>query len=374
MKREFSAIELHYLINEMKTLEGSKVDRIYQPKKEELLLQLHKTGEGRRLLRIVGRLFYLTEHKPENPKKPFGFCAYLRKKLSGSMLSCISQSGSERVVDISFQAREEPFNMFLELFGAGNIILTDSSRVILSSLRKQKFQDREVKPGEKYTHPTKPHNIFSMGRAEFEKALKDTAEQSIVKALAIDLGAGGTYAEEMCLLSGIDKSTSPASLSADDIAGLKAALDSLTSREADPVIMVKDSEVIDITPFPLKIHEDYEKKRAESYNKALDSVITSLLSSIDKAEKQKEEGRGAEKLRKSIEAQEKSIKKLKKDAGDSQRKGEMIYENYMQLKGIVEELRKAREKHTWKEIKEKLKGHKTVKEINEKEGRIVVEL
>jgi len=34
----------------------------------------------------------------------------------------------------------------------------------------------------------------------------------------------------------------------------------------------------------------------------------------------------------------------------------------------------AREKYSWKEIKEKLKGHKVIKEINEKEGIIVVDV
>ena len=37
-------------------------------------------------------------------------------------------------------------------------------------------------------------------------------------------------------------------------------------------------------------------------------------------------------------------------------------------------MKKAREKLSWKEIKEKLKGHKMVKEVNEKEGTVTIEL
>jgi len=40
----------------------------------------------------------------------------------------------------------------------------------------------------------------------------------------------------------------------------------------------------------------------------------------------------------------------------------------------MDELNKISLKHSWKEIKEKLKGHKVIKEINEKEKKIIIEV
>jgi len=41
---------------------------------------------------------------------------------------------------------------------------------------------------------------------------------------------------------------------------------------------------------------------------------------------------------------------------------------------LIKELREIRKEHSWKEIKEKLKGHKLVKDINEKENMVTVDI
>ena len=44
------------------------------------------------------------------------------------------------------------------------------------------------------------------------------------------------------------------------------------------------------------------------------------------------------------------------------------------LKEIIEEINKAKEKHSWKDIKKKLKGHKVIKDVDIKDKRIVIEV
>ena len=72
--------------------------------------------------------------------------------------------------------------------------------------------------------------------------------------------------------------------------------------------------------------------------------------------------------------QEAKIIELQKSADENQRKGEAIYEKYQLAFSILEEIKKARKTHSWKEIKEKLKGHKIIKEVNEKTGEIVLDI
>ncbi|MFC1753167.1 NFACT family protein [Thermoproteota archaeon] len=374
MKKELSAAELGCILEEIKGMSDSKVDKIYQPNKDELLIQLHKTGIGKKVIRIKGKFIHLTEHKPENPMTPFGFCTYLRKKLGNSILREIRQVGSERVAEMIFETKQGKLNLIVELFGAGNIILVDENNIIMSPMNIQIFKDRAVRPGKEYQITRKKYNIFEIKEKELADLLKESKQESTVKALALDLGLGGIYSEELCIIKKIDKNKKPSSLSGQDVKKIFSGLKDMVSRKSEPQIVMKGKDVVDITPFGLEKYKDFESKKQESYNKALDSIITAHAVSVDKAEKQKIETKELERIRKSIEIQEKNIKKQRKDAEENQRKGEIIYEKYSVVKEILDELIKAREKHSWKEIKEKLKGHKVVKEINEKEGKIVVEI
>ena len=81
-----------------------------------------------------------------------------------------------------------------------------------------------------------------------------------------------------------------------------------------------------------------------------------------------------EKIQNATELQEKSMRKAEQDALEQQRKGETIYEHYQELKEILEEINKARKKFSLQEIKEKLKGHAVIKDVNPKSGEIVVEI
>ena len=75
-----------------------------------------------------------------------------------------------------------------------------------------------------------------------------------------------------------------------------------------------------------------------------------------------------------IDQQQKQIDDLEKKAAENNKKGELIYENYQMIESILKEINKAREKYSFDEIKEKLKGHKVVKDVDGKNKRIVIEL
>ena len=68
------------------------------------------------------------------------------------------------------------------------------------------------------------------------------------------------------------------------------------------------------------------------------------------------------------------ISSLEKAVDENRRKGELLYEHYQELEEALRAIKKAKEKLSWKEIKEKLKGNKLVKDILEKERKIIVEV
>jgi len=75
-----------------------------------------------------------------------------------------------------------------------------------------------------------------------------------------------------------------------------------------------------------------------------------------------------------IEKQEEQLKIIEETYKENVQKGELLYEKYQIVDTLLKDLKVAKEKHSWKEIKEKLKSFHFVKEIKENEGKIILEI
>ena len=363
---EISALDLHYLIKEMQFLSGARVDKISQPEKETVVFQFYAKGKEKQILKIaLPNLFYLAEKKPEAAEKLFGFCSALRKYLSNAKLAKIEQLNSERIAKLLFIAKEAEYILFVELFAKGNIILCKKDFSIIVPLRTSKFKDREIKAGVKYTFPEKEINFFDISAKNLNK-YKKQQKQTISKLIAVELGFGGQYSKEICKLSNIGLSEK--SLNDGQVNTLIKSIKSITSKKVNPFAVYSDSR-INAVPFELEIYKDMKKEKKKSFNSAVE-----FAAKAGKAKKITKSQKELERLKKIIKLQEEQINEMEKTATESQKKGELIYEKYQLLNEILEEIRKARKKYSWKEIKSKLKGHKLIKEINEKNGEIVLEV
>lgn len=344
IKDEITALDLHYLTKELQQLVDGKIDQVYQIGKEELFLQFHKAEFGKKILKIiVGKLLYLTEYKPAMPEKPPGFCTYLRKKLKNARLREIKQLEFERILELTLTTKEETFKLIIELFTPGNIILCDEKYKILSPLETQKWKDRIVRTKEQYDYPKKEHNFLEITKKEVTEILQKSDKENLVKTLAIDLGLGGKYSEELCTLSGIDKTKKANSASEKEAAELFEAVKKIRSRD-------------------VKLNTEY------------DSVFTERVVEQAKEETHKKAKTKLDKVKDIIKEQETMIAGLEQSANENQRKGELIYENYQAVEEVISELKKASKKISWEEIKEKLKKHKVIKRVDEKNKEVVLEL
>ncbi len=146
---------------------------------------------------------YLTDYKEKSPEKPSGFCMVLRKNLEQSRLRSIKQLGSERIIELLFEKKEK-HKLFIELFSPGNIVLCKEEDTIISALETKKWKDRTIRGGIAYVFPKREINFFDLKKKELKELLKSTEKDSLVTCLAIDLGLGGVYAEESCLLAKIE--------------------------------------------------------------------------------------------------------------------------------------------------------------------------
>ncbi len=369
MKTNLTSLELHYLINELQFLVGSRIDNIYNPKKEELILQLYLSGKGKQLLRIIsGKFLYLATKKQPAPQ-PSGFCMFLRKHLGNARLGGIKQLESERIVEFVFE-KEDRKKLIVELFGKGNIVLCDKDGIILSALVYHMWKDREIRAKLKYSYPKMEYIFFNLKLSDLKELFKKS-EQNLVKCLAAELGLGGTYSEEVCLLSDLDKNIDPSKLGEKEIKKILKSINDTINKKIKPLIVYQNNEVKDIVPFELGIYKDLEKKEFKKYNEAFDYYFLEEFKDEKPKTKQEKE---IERLKRIIEKQEEKIKELEDREVKERKKGDLIYENYELINNILTELKKATEKYDWNEIEKRLKGHKLIKEVNSKEKRIDIEM
>lgn len=159
-------IFLHHLKNEVAAFAvGARIDKIYQPSKEELVFTL-RSREGSKKLLLSCRAntagMYFTEYPPENPAKPPMLCMLLRKRLCGGKILAVEQQGLDRIVKITVRSSDElgdevVLTLVAEIMGRySNIILLDEDECIIDALRRvdeNSSRVRSVLPGLKYVAP-----------------------------------------------------------------------------------------------------------------------------------------------------------------------------------------------------------------------------
>jgi len=330
MKTELTSIELRFLTTELRGLVNGKIDQIYQPKEEELLLQIHVPGKGKQLLHIVLPSFiYLTAEKPDIPAEISEFCSVLRDRLVNARIREITQVQNERILEITLE-KESSYTLVIELFSKGNVILCQNDK-ILFPLLSQTWNDRIIREGKKYLFPQAKYNPFD--KSLFIKAIKNNEDGTISKLLAAKLGLGKTYAEELCLRTGVDKLAKK--ISEQDSEKLFLELNKLTTQPINARVIYQNKEILDAVPIALKLYENAEQQRFNTYSEALESVIGKLITTHKRTKAEQKFTEQLKRIETKIEKQKQTFDYLEKEATDNQRKGELIYENYQQVKEIL---------------------------------------
>ena len=140
-------VTLAYLVNELAPrLKGARIDKIFQPEKDEVHIQLRLSQGNRRLLLNAGATsprFILTDETKKNPQTPPMFCMILRKHLEGGKILAILQKELERVITFEIQNYNDrgdlvTLHLHLEIMGKhSNLILVDpETNTILDGLKR----------------------------------------------------------------------------------------------------------------------------------------------------------------------------------------------------------------------------------------------
>lgn len=148
------------IIAELKpALIGAKVNKVFEPTKNDIILGLYNNGLNYALLLCSNpetcRICLTTYSKP-NPQVAPNFCMLLRKYLVGSRIIDISNKDLERTVEIKFEAYNElndlvTRKLFIEIMSRqSNIILTNENNVIIDTLKHIESGNRELLPAHQF--------------------------------------------------------------------------------------------------------------------------------------------------------------------------------------------------------------------------------
>lgn len=162
----FDGAFLHQIKKEIEeNILGSKVEKIYQPAKDELIFLFRgKNGNVKLLLSAQANTprVHFTKESPENPMTPPMLCMLFRKRLESGKLIEVRQPDLERVLFFDFACVNELGDqvvntLAVEIMGRySNIILIDESGKIVDAVKRvstDMSSERLVLPSLAYQMP-----------------------------------------------------------------------------------------------------------------------------------------------------------------------------------------------------------------------------
>jgi len=201
---------LHIVKNELSPLVGSRVDKVYQPSREELVISLRTFRDGTKKLifsaNSMSARVNLTEAAFENPQQPPMLCMLMRKHLGGGRLTAIRQDGLERILYFDFECTNEigdivTNTLIAEIMGRhSNIILVRDGRVIDSVKRVTDdiSSVRRVLPNIEYETPPREERfcLLDCTADDVLAAIDGSPERLSKKLTAVLEGVSPIFARE----------------------------------------------------------------------------------------------------------------------------------------------------------------------------------
>lgn len=201
-------------------LKGARIDKIFQPNRNEVLINMRQPGHNYRLMLSSSAQepgVYLTTRPSSNPMTPPLFCMLLRKHLEGGRILGFSQFSLERIIEMTCEVIDDFGDtvlrkLIIEIMGKhSNIILVDpSNNKIIDAVYRVTpavSRYRQVLPGLFYEAPPPQHKLIPSETSQesfVEKLFSYSLSQTISKIiLSSFLGFGPQTVEEIIYRSGL---------------------------------------------------------------------------------------------------------------------------------------------------------------------------
>lgn len=291
----FDGIVTKCVVEELREkLDGGRIDKIFQPEKDELLINIRAKGENLKLLLCANPNFpriHLTSVSKENPAVPPVFCMLLRKHIGGGKITDIVFHDFERIVTICIEAISElgdvvTKKLVIEIMGRhSNIILLNNEDKILDAIKhidRDISSVREVMPARQYVLPPQQdkQNPLEIDAAVFTQSL--VKPQNVEKAILEGIkGFSPLLCREITARAEIDGRKSCTDLLEAEKLRLSDVLSEMLSSIKDgdfsPTIAFTDSDYSKQVDYHCIILKQYTyKKSFISISETIDTYYTSI--------------------------------------------------------------------------------------------------
>ena len=323
---------------------GAKVDKIYQPTRDEVILHL-RAGKGNARLLLSANpqhpRAHLTQIPRENPDTPPMFCMLLRKYFLGGRILDITQPSMERLLELRFETLSElgdrvERRLVLECIGRrANLLMLDEAGRITDCLRRVEGDlsaRRPLMPGLFYAYPLPTGKLdpAAMPEGELQELVLSRAPEGEGQdgwLLDTFNGLSPLIARELAFQAGGSREELAARLA--------ELMDRVRRGEFTPTVLVREGKPFDFTFLPaLQYGPQVELRRYESFSLLLDDFYA------QKEAQERVRQRGADFLRSVTQARNRTAKKIANQeqdlaaAGDRERLrqfGDIITTNLYQM-------------------------------------------
>jgi predicted ribosome quality control (RQC) complex YloA/Tae2 family protein len=357
MKTEITAFDLHFLVRELQALVGQRLDKIYILDERNILL----TFGNKQLLQAAPGQCWMPLQRPETPEQIHPFAAQLRKLIGNSKIIKIEQVCSERILSIHTERSSKQFVLYLEIFARGNAVICSGNNLVINALAI----NQRVQRGKPYQLPDSI-DTFHLSEQDFALRFAQSTD-NVSKTLAVQFGLGKVLAEELCVRTGVPATDKATPEHAQDV---YPVLKLLLAQQLKPQLIYEDGRLVDATPISLQCYANKKRENTEGFGASLARVFA-LPAEAVKEHKLSPVTQKLKKIETMISLQQKRLAELERQAAAEHKKGEYLYEHYQDIKKLLDEIKAAKEKLSWKEVKEKIKQ---MREIDEATGNVVVDV
>ena len=341
----FDAIFMTALAGELRdALLGGKVDKLYQPARDETVLHMRAGKDNVRLLLSANPAHpraQLTRVPRENPETPPMFCMLLRKHFTGARLLELTQPSMERLLDFRFETLDElgdrvERRLVLECIGRkSNLIMLDGAGRVTDCMRRADGDlsaKRPVMPG-LYYQPPEPTGRLDPAAMDADAlrafVLKNAPEGDGQDKWLLDSfnGLSPLIAREL-VFQGDGTREGLADR-------LRQLMDRVKNRDFTPTVLLRDGKPMDFTFMPvLQYGPGVELKRYPTFSALLDDFYE------QKEAQERVKQRGQDFIRSVTQARNRTAKKIANQEADLARSadreklrqyGDIITTNFYQM-------------------------------------------
>ena len=285
-------------------LAGCRVEKVYQPDRDEIVLQTRGQGGARRLLVSTAagapRVHFIDVAR-ENPAAPPMFCMLLRKHVQGAKIAAVVQPAVERMLTIELDTTDEmgvacKKHLICELMGKhSNVILCGEDNRIIDAMRRVDGDlsgKRQVLPGLFYRLPPaqEKHDPFALSGVGLSASLQSAdGEMGLDRYLLSQLlGFSPLLCRELSYRATGDAAKPVGKLTAEEQLRLAQVFEDLksylTEKRWKPFLLTKteDHAVFDFSFLPIT---QYEGLMTVSQEQSFSDLLAAFFEKKGKAER-----------------------------------------------------------------------------------------